>query len=482
MSTALVMLCLAAASPRTESREELTEEALSCRPAAKPFFNRAWDALANVHLEEARSLFRTTLEIDPACTLAWAHLGALTPGEEGQHILEGAIAGGRGITEQERLQVRALAAQQKGDHEQALAFTRSALMYDPLSYRLNFSLAQRAGALNRWTEMLPAALKATELQPDRGAGWNQLGYAYLGLGKNPQAVAALKRYAQVAPMEPNAHDSLGDAFLANNQLSEARAAYQRALDTSASTFWLASQGVATVCAIQGDWACAKSVIDQARKAATKEDDRLALQAWSAWTSLAEGNAAEAQGAVDQFDLDSARLGSQPRMFEARLLRGRMLNAEGKYREALNTLTVLGAQRFKLENEKHAVLEAQRLRALIEAQTRLGRLRDAQASLERLQKLTEDRQRDPESLDAMAHARGMIALQSKDWPAAIIAFNRCSEAFDLCKLSLAEAQEKAGDSENARKTRAKIRAAHHRDPEYWWARTKAVDPPLKSSSR
>jgi hypothetical protein len=100
----------------------------------------------------------------------------------------------------------------------------------------------------------------------------------------------------------------------------------------------------------------------------------------------------------------------------------------------------------------------------------------------LQKLTAARQRDPECLDAVAHARGLIAMQRKDVPAAIIAFNRCSEAFDLCKLSLAKAQELAGDSDGARKTRAKIRAANHRDPEYWWARTKANEPPLPAARR
>lgn len=484
MSTALTIALCLAASPRAEDlNTPQYEEVLSCRPASKPFFNRAWDALANAHRDEARSLFQAALQLDPTCTLAWAHLGGITPGPDGEKLIEGAIAGGRGLKEQERLQVLALAAEHRGDHEQALALTRSALIYDPLSYRLNFALAQRAGLLHRWSEMLPAALKATELRPQRGAGWNQLGYAYLGLGKHQQAVAALKRYAQVSPLEPNAHDSLGDALLANNQLKEARAAYQRALDSSQGRFWLAGKGVATVCAIQGDWACAREAIEKARAGATKDDDRLGLLAWTAWTHLAEGETGEAHGAIDELEQDAARRGLMARVHEARLLRARMLLAQGKHRDALNRLIVLGAQKFtSLEADERALCEVKRLRALIEAQTRLGRVVEAEKSLAQLVKLTEHRQRDPECLDALAHARGLIALQRKDVPAAIIAFNRCSEAFDACKLSLAQAQELAGDVDGARQTRARIRAANHRDPEYWWARTKAVDPEVKQVER
>lgn len=484
MSTALTLaLCLAASPPAEELNTPRYEEALSCRPAAKPFFNRAWDALANVHLEEARSLFQAAVQLDPTCTLAWAHLGGLTPGEDGRRLLEGAIAGGRGLTEQERLQVLALAAQQRGDHEQALALIRSALIYDPLSYRLNFTLAQRAGLLHRWSEALPAALKATELEPRRGAGWNQLGYAYLGLGKPQQAVAALKRYAQVAPLEANAHDSLGDALLASHQLEAARAAYQRALDVSDGSFWVAGHGVATVCAIEGDWACARAAIDRARQAATKEDDRLRLLAWTAWSYLAEGETGDAHRAVDELEQDAVRLGLEHRVHEARLLRARLLLTQGKHREALNRLIVLGAQKFSsLDPEQRAVCEVKRLRGTIEAQVRLGRVLEAEKTLAKLQQLTANRARDPESLDALAHARGLIALQRKDVPAAIIAFNRCSEAFDACKLSLAQAQELAGDSAGAKQTRAKIRAANHRDPEYWWARTRAVDPPREQVER
>jgi hypothetical protein len=68
------------------------------------------------------------------------------------------------------------------------------------------------------------------------------------------------------------------------------------------------------------------------------------------------------------------------------------------------------------------------------------------------------------------------------PAAILAFKRCSGDFDACKLHLAEAQELWGDDEGAKRTRATVRIANHRAPEYWWVRTQAQEPPEREEDR
>lgn len=476
LAPAVAVWCALVAAPRVEDPQELPyEEVLSCRPTAKPFFDRAWEALSNVHNDEARVLFAEAVAVDPTCTLAWAHLGALTPGLDGRRLIEQAIAGSAKITELERLQVRALEAQHRGDLEQALTLIRSALIYDPHSYRLNFAVANRAGALRQWSEMASAARRATELAPERGAAWNQLGYAYLGLQKHAQAIEALRRYAQVAPMEANAHDSLGDALLANDQLDEAKAAYQRALDSSKGTFWLAAQGVATVCALQGDWFCARDALDQARRVAVQAEDRLELMKWTAWSFLTDDQPGEAYRAVDELELEARQRGLEARVLDARLLRGRMLLTQRRFRDAMKVFTVLGPQKFPtLEEAQRRPFEGRRLAGLIEAQVRLGNVGQAEKALGKLEKLFEGRTRDIDGLDAVSHSRGLIALQRRELPNAIASFKKCSGTFDACRLHLAEAQELSGDVAAAQKTRALVRVSNHRDPEYWWVRTQAAE--------
>jgi tetratricopeptide (TPR) repeat protein len=450
------------------------EGSLSCVPAARPFFTRAWESLSNVHLDDARELFAQTVAVDPSCTLAWAHLGALTPGANGRKMVDDAVAASAALPEVERLQVQALAAQHRGDNEQALSLFRSALGYAPNSFALNFAVAQRAGVLRLWAEMVPAALRATELEPERGAGWNLLGYAYVGLKQHPQAVLAFRHYADVAPLEPNAHDSLGDALLANNELDEARAAYQRAIDSSNGTFWASGHGVATVCALQRDWFCARAAIERARRSALLVDDRLRLMEWTAWSYFADAQPGEAFRALDELEQDARRSNLEARWADSKLLRGRFLLNQGRYRDALTSLQGLGLQKFPTLNEgQRSAIEAGRLHGMVEAQARLGNVGDAEKTLTALRTLFEARPREVQGLDAMAHARGLIALQRKDFTQAISAFMQCSEGYDACRLNLAEAQQAAGDPAEAARTRALVSTANHRDPEYWWVHVQAM---------
>ena len=452
------------------------EATLSCLPAAQPFFTRAWESLSNVHLDDARELFAQTVAVDPSCTLAWAHLGALTPGASGRKMVDDAVTSSISLPEVERLQVQALAAQHRGDNEQALSLFRSAREYAPRSYELNFSVAQRAGVMRLWADMVPYAQRATELAPERGAGWNLLGYAYVGLKQHGRAVEAFRHYAEVAPMEPNAHDSLGDALLANNQLDEARAAYQRALDSSGGSFWASGHGVATVAALQKDWFGARAAIEKARRSAPQLDDRLHLMEWTAWSYLADDQPAEAYRALDELEQDARRTGLEARWADARLVRGRFLLAQGRYRDALTHLIVLGAQKFPTLNDgQRLTIDAARLHGIVEAQARLGNVGDAEKTLGQLRALFEARPRDVQGLDAMAHARGIIALQRKDPAQAISAFMQCSEGYDACRLNLAEAQEAAGDPAEASRTRTLVSLANHRDPEYWWVHVRALSP-------
>src|SRR2546425_874170 len=66
---------------------------------------------------------------------------------------------------------------------------------------------------HKWTEAVGAMTRATAIDPRAGSAWNGLGYANLLQGRTDDAIAALKKFVEVAPNEPNAHDSLGEALL-----------------------------------------------------------------------------------------------------------------------------------------------------------------------------------------------------------------------------------------------------------------------------
>lgn len=467
----LSSLSTLAASPPKQTVEPLP---LSCLPAAKPFFARAWEAFSNVHLDEARELFNQTLAVDPGCALAWAYSGVLTPGVQGRGHLDQASEGSGAASEVERLLVQSLQAQHEGDLEKALTQARKARDLAPNVYELNFIVAQRAGVMKQWAETQTAATRATELDPSRGAGWNLLGYANVGLGQQGPAIVAFQRYAKASPEEPNAHDSLGDALLAGNQLDAARSSFQRAVDTSGGRFWVSGHGVATVAAIEGDWFRARAAIEVARRSAPQLDDRLELLQWTAWSYLASNETTEAWATLDEIEADARRGKLELRGATAALLKGRFQLADGRFTDALATFTTLGSRKYPTLNEgQRLTLETLRLRGLAQSQARLGRVPTAEKTLGQLRKLVESRPKDQPGLDAIAHTRGLIALQKKDPTLAVSALSECSEPADACRLDLALAQDAAGNATAASTTRAALLRANHRDPEYWWVRVKAA---------
>ena len=62
-----------------------------------------------------------------------------------------------------------------------------------------------------------------------GTMFNLLGYAYLKEENCPQAIDSFNMYITLAPKEPNAHDSLGEAYYKCGDLDAAIAEYEKAL-------------------------------------------------------------------------------------------------------------------------------------------------------------------------------------------------------------------------------------------------------------
>jgi len=69
---------------------------------------------------------------------------------------------------------------------------------------------------------------------------------------------------------------------------------------------------------------------------------------------------------------------------------------------------------------------------------------------------------------------VLVLAQKDPHGAIDSFKKCSVTFDYCRMTLADAQEQAGETAAAADTRTAIMKANHRDPEYWFVRARVAE--------
>ena len=70
--------------------------------------------------------------------------------------------------------------------------------------------------------------RSTQLTPDNGLAWNQLGYALMSAGDRDGAMSALQTYQRLLPNDANPLDSQGDIAFAFGRFSEAEKLYERA--------------------------------------------------------------------------------------------------------------------------------------------------------------------------------------------------------------------------------------------------------------
>ncbi|MBI2398950.1 MAG: tetratricopeptide repeat protein [Xanthomonadales bacterium] len=80
------------------------------------------------------------------------------------------------------------------------------------------------------------ARSAVAADPKLHLAYNILGYAALELKQFDQALADFQKQVELAPEDPNSHDSLGDGFLAKGLLPEAIGAYRKGLEVE-PRFW-----------------------------------------------------------------------------------------------------------------------------------------------------------------------------------------------------------------------------------------------------
>ncbi|HLQ23601.1 MAG TPA: tetratricopeptide repeat protein [Gemmatimonadales bacterium] len=175
-------------------------------PPAAEAFNSGRQLFENLRQAEAEAQFRKAIGLDPDFALAHAYLGAITPGAEGDRLLDRAATLSAKVPEPERLVVESFVAFRHGDEEKARAAQRRVAELAPDDWRAQFAWGGQLSAARKWSEAAAALRKATQLNPKAGPAYNSLGYAELAQGHNDEAIAAFKRYAEANPTEPNAVD------------------------------------------------------------------------------------------------------------------------------------------------------------------------------------------------------------------------------------------------------------------------------------
>ncbi|MGA2030947.1 MAG: tetratricopeptide repeat protein [Thermoguttaceae bacterium] len=181
---------------------------------------------------DAETLYRATLERNPACWLAHSNLGLILR-DRGQ--VKEAIAHFRRALEiepdfPETWYNLGAALAGCGQVDEAIAHYQKALEIQPDHVLAHNNLGAALAGCGRVGEAIAHYRKALEIQPDHALAHNNLGTALAGCGQVGEAIAHYQKALEIAPDFAEAHYNLGTALVGCGQVDEAIGHYRRALE------------------------------------------------------------------------------------------------------------------------------------------------------------------------------------------------------------------------------------------------------------
>lgn len=229
--------------------------------AARHFWAGLSDA-RNIFFSRAAGHFDRASALDANLGLARVMHAAVAPGlttDERKAGIDRGIAAMSSASTSEILTALAFRERVAGNSRQAEELFRSASALLPGDPNLAFYAAFTRGGPAKAVSSFRAV---TERFPDDAASYNILAYSLWQTGDRAGAFTAVRKYVELAPEQPNAHDSYGELLQWDGRFSDALAHYARAaqLDSSFSEAYL---GSAEVLQLTGRGAEARRQIQQA---------------------------------------------------------------------------------------------------------------------------------------------------------------------------------------------------------------------------
>jgi pentatricopeptide repeat protein len=265
-------------------------------PEARELFAAGLARCQTLHLREGFQLWRKAAQVDPDFALVHILLSNFSP-DPGERVAERekALAARRHASAEEQLVIDWLSNSSKGHLVPAIQAMNTALEKHKNHKMVVWLAGMWLDGQHQWARAAQMYEQAIQLDPTFGDAWNSLAYCYARAGDFDKASAAMQRYMQLLPDQPNPHDTYAEILLMAGKFDEAIAEYRAALKLD-SGFVESERGIADTLSVMGEEASARK---EYAEAIAKVNDKVEAIRWSllaAITYVREGDLAAADTA------------------------------------------------------------------------------------------------------------------------------------------------------------------------------------------
>ena len=438
-------------------------------PEALRLVEKSLDEYENVILEDSLIHAREAAQKDPKSAIAfalWSFVARRDQPEPAALAKANALAAN--APADEKLLVRWMTATQSRDLLPAIQLMNDLIAKFPNDKHVLYLTAEWLyfqQDYDRSRKLFEASLK---VDPDFPPALNMLGYAYVETGDpDPaKAIAALQRYAQLQPNQPNPRDSMGEIYrFAGNDLASLEQ-YAAALKIS-PTFYTSQLGLGDTSALMGDFARARAEFDKAVPIAPSGRDKLHIAFQKALVNFWEGKPED--GRAELASLAERAVTEKDPYAQSEIGMGQaFLAASGD--EELKQLDMLEARFASTfagmsENDRQTAL-ASMMRERVRVLSLNGKTDLAAAVIQKLEALA-IATRDSIVENCYDSARGYLLFAKGNYAGAVDALESDTQN-PLVTRQAALAYEELGDAAGASAAKARLRYLRAPTPQWYLA--------------
>jgi tetratricopeptide (TPR) repeat protein len=238
------------------------------------------DLQEKLQIQDSIQHFDKAISLDANFALAELNRAQVSPtGKEFFDHLKKAAALADKASNGEKLLILGAEAGANGNAAKQKELLEQLVAAFPNDERAHFNLGGYYFGQQDFTRAIEQYKKATELAPTYSTAFNILGYAYRQNDDNANAELAFKKYTELIPNDPNPYDSLAELYLKMGRFDESIVQYRKALAIDPN-FINSHQGIAAALMYQGkpDDAAAElqKITDKARSDAERRTALFAL--------------------------------------------------------------------------------------------------------------------------------------------------------------------------------------------------------------